>query len=132
MVPIIAAPLDGAACSRYAWPMDPMDHDLNKRYFAAIRGRDVEALLALFADDAVMILPDGKELAGKDALRTMYDYVFGTDPPPPYATASVAGPDSVATEIEAILADGTPRRTANFFYLDEHGLIKRLSVYRRG
>jgi hypothetical protein len=35
-------------------------------------------------------------------------------------------------EIEARLADGTVRRTANFYYLNAAGRIERLSVYMRG
>src|SRR5690606_33185076 len=33
--------------------------ELAERYFEAMRGRDLEAVTDLFADDAVMVLPDG-------------------------------------------------------------------------
>lgn len=105
---------------------------LADRYFAAMRARDVEALAGLFAEDAVMILPDGRELAGAGSIRAMYDHLFASDAPSPTVKAVIAGADGVAVEIEARLADGSTRRTANFFHLDSGGLIRRLSVYSRG
>lgn len=106
--------------------------ELTELYFSSVRNRDAEALAALFTEDAMMILPDGRELAGRAAIRGMYDYLFSTTAPSPTPIASVIGANAVATEIEARLPDGTIRRTANFFHLDGAGLIRRLSVYARG
>jgi hypothetical protein len=50
----------------------------------------------------------------------------------PTPLASIAGANSIAVEIEARLADGTVRRTANFYYLNAAGRIQKLSVYMRG
>lgn len=111
-------------------PADPAD--VATRYFDAIRARELDALCALFTAEAVMVLPDGRELAGIEAIRGMYTYLFGAGAPVPTAVATVVGPDSAAAEIEARLPDGSVRRTANFFHLDASGLIVRLSVYRRG
>jgi len=108
------------------------NHPVIEGYFAAIRGRDIEALLRLFAEDAVMILPDGRELDGKGSLRAMYEHLFAADPPLPAPTAAIITADGLATEIESTLPDGSVRQTANFFHLDDGGLIRRLSVYRRG
>lgn len=101
------------------------------QYFAAMRARDIEALLALFAEDAVMVLPDGRELAGARSIRGMYEYLLANNAPRPTPVAAILGTAGAATEIETQLEDGSSRKTANFFHLDA-GLIQRLSVYQRG
>jgi len=88
--------------------------------------------MALYAHDAVFTLPDGRELCGTAAIREMHLSVFTAGAPIPSPVAAVVGNGSIAVEIEARLADGTTRRTANFFHLDGAGLIRRLSVYRQG
>ena len=102
------------------------------RYFAAVRGQDLESVVGLFAENATMVLPDGKELQGVAALRAMYQHLFAVQPPTPTPTAIIPGAKGAAVEIEARFADGTSRRTANFFHLDPAGSIQRLSVYQRG
>ncbi|RJF91170.1 nuclear transport factor 2 family protein [Sphingomonas cavernae] len=106
--------------------------ELVDRYFGGMRNRDVETLLSLFVEDAVMILPDGRELAGRDAIRAMYGQLFSMQAPSPTPRTVIASESGVATEIEARLDDGTSRRTANFFQTDEDGRIRRLSIYKRG
>jgi uncharacterized protein (TIGR02246 family) len=106
--------------------------ELAELYFAHMRQRDLEGLAALFTEDAVMLLPDGRELAGLTAIRGMYQYIFSGQAPSPTPLAVVAGAELVAVEIEARFEDGTSRRTANFFHLGADGRIVRLSVYRRG
>ena len=97
-----------------------------------MRNRDIAALKALFAEDAVMILPNGQELSGPAAIQAMYEILFASSPPSPTPTAAIAGRDGVATEIATRLPDGSTRRTANFFHLDGNGRIRQLSVYHRG
>jgi 3-hydroxyisobutyrate dehydrogenase-like beta-hydroxyacid dehydrogenase len=106
--------------------------DLADRYFACMRSRDLEGLAALFAEDAVAVLPDGREVAGRAAIRGMYQHIFGAGAPTPTPLASIPGPHGVAAEIEAQLPDGSKRRTANFFHLGPDGRIVRLSIYKRG
>ena len=106
--------------------------DVADRYFACMHGRDLDALLALFADHATMILPDGTEIHGVTVLREMYRGLFAMTPPAPAPVAFIVGLDGVAVEIKTSLPDGTTRLTANFFHLDSNGLIERLSVYKRG
>ncbi|CAN7600886.1 nuclear transport factor 2 family protein [Phenylobacterium sp. LjRoot219] len=108
-------------------PTDTVD-----RYFAHMRSRDLDGLASLFTDEAAMILPDGREVAGLAAIRGMYQHIFGAGAPSPTPLATIAGPNGAATEIEARLPDGTSRRTANFFHLDADGRIARLSIYKRG
>lgn len=102
------------------------------RYFACIEARDIEGLLALYADDATFTLPDGREHSGAQAIRTMHLGVFAAGSPTPAPGARVVGERSVAVEIVAHLPDGSARRTANFFHLDDAGKIRRLSVYKQG
>lgn len=100
-------------------------------YFAAIRAKDIDNLMALYADDAVFTLPNGKQFEGKAAIREMHLHVLGAGSPTPTPLAIVESASSVAVEIEAKLPDGTVRHTANFYHLDDAGKIRRLGVYMR-
>jgi uncharacterized protein (TIGR02246 family) len=106
--------------------------DLADAYFQHMRAQDLEGLASLFAPDAVMVFPDGREAAGLEAIRGMYRHVFGAGGPSPSPAAMIVGPDGAAVEIETTLPDGSSRRTANFFHLGADGRIARLSVYKRG
>jgi hypothetical protein len=112
--------------------MGPGVTKLIDRYFAAMRDRDIESLMALFAADAVMVLPDGRELDGARTIRAMYEHLFATNPPSPAPMATIISSVGGAAEIETRLGDGSSRQTANFFHLNMAGLIRRLSVYGRG
>src|SRR5262245_17202673 len=102
-------------------------------YFSNMRARDIDALEALFAENGVMVLPDGRELDGPAAIRTMYEGLFKMSPPSPTPVVIVdGGPSVAACEIEARMENGDVRRTANFFHLNDAGRIQRLSIYRRG
>ena len=106
--------------------------ELANRYFAHIRDRNLDGLIAFFAEDATMKLPDGREFCGVAAIRAMYHSLFAAQSPSPNPVTVVAGAQQLATEIEAHLPNGTVRRTANFFLLDSQGRIKRLNIYARG
>jgi hypothetical protein len=103
-----------------------------ERYFAHMRARDIDGLTKLFTVDATFVLPDGRELRGVAEIQEMYHKLFAAAAPSPTLQAVIAGTQGVAAEIEARMPDGTVRRTANFFHCDSGGLIKRLSIYRRG
>jgi hypothetical protein len=105
--------------------------ELADRYYARMGDHDLEGMAALFAEAAVVILPDGRELAGLAAIRGMYQQIW-TAAPSPSPQAIIAGPSGVAVEIETHLPDGSSRRTANVFHLDAEGRIVRLSIYKRG
>jgi ketosteroid isomerase-like protein len=47
--------------------MDP--RAIAERYFAAIRARNINDLIALYADDATLVLPNGKESKGVAAIE---------------------------------------------------------------
>ncbi len=100
-------------------------------YFEAIRAGDIEALMALYAQDAVFILPDGRELRGAEAIRAMHASVFSASAPSPSPGRQIVAESAAAVEIEAQLRDGSVKRTTNHYSLDEHGKIARLSVYTK-
>jgi hypothetical protein len=105
--------------------------DVADRYFAAIRARNIEELIALYADDATFVLPNGTESHGIAAIRQTHENVFAAGAPLPSPQAFIVGNSGIAVEIEARLPDGTIRRTANFYHLNDQGRIQRLSVYVR-
>lgn len=106
--------------------------ELAERYFECIRARDIDGLIALYAEDATFVLPNGRVFSGAAKIREMQLGVFAASAPFPTPVAMVVGDGAVAVEIEAKLADGTTRQTANFFHLTADGRIQRLSVYMRG
>ena len=105
--------------------------DLVESYFANIRNQNLDGLIAFFAHDATMTLPDGREFAGVAAIRAMYGALFTAQSPSPRPIAVIAGAQGLAAEIEATLPNGTVRRTANFFHLNSAGMIQRMSIYAR-
>lgn len=106
--------------------------ELAERYFATVRSRDIDRFVALFAEDASFIYPDGREAKGHAAIRERQSAVFAAKPPSPSAQSMIAGENSVAVELEAALPDGAVRHMANFFYFNADGQIERLRVYRQG
>jgi hypothetical protein len=76
-------------------------------------------------------MPDGRELIGIDAIRDMYRGLFIAQSPSPTPVNLVVGENSVAAELEIRLTNGDIRRTANFFSMNDAGLIERLSIYAR-
>jgi len=101
------------------------------RYFASVRQRDLEALCALYVNEAVLCLPDGRELQGVAAIRAMYESLFAAQAPSPTPVNIIASERAVAVELEIRLPNGAKRRTANFFTIGASGLIERLSIYAR-
>lgn len=107
------------------------DHPLVARYFAAMRARDLTALRALFAPDAIVALPNGRTFEGWEAIEQMFAGLFVAAAPSPTCLRQIVGDQVIATEIETDLPDGGVRRTANFFDLDERGSITGLRSYMR-
>jgi ketosteroid isomerase-like protein len=102
------------------------------RYFDCIRARDIDGLIALYADDAIFVLPNGREFEGAKAIREMQLGVFAHGAPVPSPSRIISHGDGAAVEIQAKLADGSVRRTANFYQVNDAGKIQRLSVYMQG
>lgn len=107
------------------------DSSLANQYFSSVKNRDLDSLCALYVNEAQLVLPDGRELFGVEAIRDMYRGLFASQAPSPNPIHVVVSEQSVAAELEIHLPNGDIRRTANFFHLDDAGLIKRLSIYTR-
>jgi len=73
--------------------------EVTERYFASIRARDLDGLIALYAQDACFTLPNGREFSGIDAIREMHRSVFAAGGPIPTPLTSIAGGSSIAVEI---------------------------------
>lgn len=113
--------------------MSAIDPDgVAARYFTGMRARDLAGVLALFAPEAVLWVPDGRRFDGVEAIGGWFTHLFGVVGPTPHAVSEVSSSRAIAVEIETQLPDGTTRRTANFFDLDERGLISGLRSYARG
>jgi hypothetical protein len=80
---------------------------------AAIEGRDAAALLDLYADDAEVEIADAehppsapRRISGKEALRALFEDVYGRDMT--HAVGPVAvGPDRLGYLVRCAYADGT-------------------------
>ncbi len=101
-------------------------------YFAAIRAKDIDALMGLYAENASFTLPNGKCFTGKDAIRQMHLGVFAAGSPIPTPGTRFSGAAGIAVEIEARLPDGSVRQTTNHYRFDDTGKISALGVYMRG
>jgi ketosteroid isomerase-like protein len=110
----------------------PDPTQLAERYFTHIRERNLPGMLALFADNARCVMPDGRSFEGEAAVRAWFTNLFATQTLSPKILGSVASQSGIAVEVENQLPDGSTRNTANFFYLDSSGRIEHLRVYRRG
>ncbi len=112
--------------------------DVVERYFDAVDKLDLEAVLSLFNEDAVVTIQSAHAVheGRDDGLRTMYEELFAT-----YRThmrhvhfRHVADPENnrIASQFEVELTDGDGNETfltnCNFFYL-ENGRFSRVYIY---
>jgi 3-hydroxyisobutyrate dehydrogenase-like beta-hydroxyacid dehydrogenase len=111
-------------------PADPVA--TVEAYFAAVRAKDIDAWMALFAEEAIYALPNGQVFEGKPAIRAFQQMVFGSGSPFPTPGGRIVGSEGIAVEIAAALPDGSVRNTTNVYRFDEAGKIKSLTVYMRG
>ncbi len=104
---------------------------LARTYYRKVNAKDLEGLLALFADDAVFILPDGRQVSGVAEIRQMYERVFAHGGPQPQPVSFVAADHGVAAEVQVHLSDGTVRRMASFFQAGADEKFTSVGVYQR-
>ena len=113
-----------------ATPVDPQK--TVDAYFDAIRTKNIDVLMSLYADNATFTLPNGNSFNGKEAIRTVHLSVFACGSPIPNPGARFSGAEGIAVEISAQLPDGNVRNTTNHYRFDAAGKILSLGVYARG
>ena len=57
--------------------------EVAEAYFAAVRAKDIDAFVALFAEDASYIMPNGSEYRGTAQIREVQTGVFAHGAPFP-------------------------------------------------
>jgi len=100
-------------------------------YFAAVRARDIDAFVDLFADNAEYTLPNAMRFEGKEAIRAVQGNVFASGAPVPTPGMRYVGPDGIAVEISVELPDSATRNTVNIYRFDDTGRIRSLAVTMR-
>lgn len=100
-------------------------------YVAAVKARDLDAFVALFAEAATYTVPNGKTMTGPAEIREFQTMVFNAGQPSPTPLEWFVAPDGVAVEIEAKLPDGSARLTTNHYRFDADGRIASLRVFTR-
>ncbi|MEM9492222.1 MAG: nuclear transport factor 2 family protein, partial [Myxococcota bacterium] len=117
---------------------DPAVTEAVEAFFSALEGRDIEALLATFADDAVQLMPLAPEafpsrVAGVAALRKQFTPVM--DYQQSYEREIIGtGNDRIALVSfrgTVTTSEGKPYNNAyvNLFEIDERGRIARIVEY---
>src|SRR3974377_2000454 len=85
-------------CSSF-WEKRVDGIELANRYFASIKDQDLDGLIAFFAEDATMNLPDGREFRGVAAIRAMYHSLFAAQSPSPRPVTAVARALALAPQV---------------------------------
>lgn len=105
--------------------------DRARTYYSKINAKDLEGLLALFAEDATFTLPDGRKVSGMAEIRKMYVNVFAHGGPQPQPMTFIASDSGVAVEVQVNLADGSVRNMASFFQVGSDEKFISIGVYQR-
>ena len=121
-----------ARLRRAAGVQAPDNRATVEAYFNAVRSKDLDAFVALFADDAVYSVPNGKTMIGPAEIREFQAMVFGSGSPFPTLQGLFVAPEGVVAEVEAALPDGSRRQTTNHYRFNAAGKIANLKVYTRG
>jgi limonene-1,2-epoxide hydrolase len=116
----------------------PTARDIAEQFVQHVNKHDPDALLELFATDAVLDAPRGiGTLNGRTAIRGFYsDLMFPSKPRVRAQHFIEAGSECVVeleTRVDAEI-DGAPagvQHLAEVFELGDDGLIRRLAIYMR-
>ena len=100
-----------------------------KTYFDCVNRQDAEGVAALYADDGVLILPDGTQLQGRTAIVEFYRTVCKQSVPAPRVASFFANGNQCAAELLVSMPDGSRQPAADFFRVDAAGKIERLRIY---
>jgi SnoaL-like domain len=109
-------------------------HEVVNRYFELVPTQNVQAVVALFADNAEVFpapLPEGGPIHGHEALVSLYEGMLSHRVEFRELRMYDDGPVCV-TEIQADVGPGRPPAEAvDIFTIDADDRISRLSVYKR-
>lgn len=106
-----------------------------EQLFARFAARDLEAVLALFAEEASVFDPHypAPLMAGKGAIRSGFEWAFGTLQQPGFTIRHFwAGENSAAVEVDThhMMPGGLELNFPQVFVLEwRDGLIVRLQAY---
>lgn len=128
---VMLARIRRAAAEAEGKPAPRSPRETVESYFAAVRAKDLDAFVGLFANDSSYSVPNGKTMTGPAEIREFQTMVFGSGAPYPTPSAWFVAPDGIAVEVEARLPDGTVRQTTNHYRFDADGKIVSLRVYVR-
>lgn len=96
-------------------------------YFAAVNGRDIEAIQQVFAPQGELVTPTGR-FVGPQAIAEFYAAaVFPAADLVARPVLLLADGERVGVEIELTM-HGQKTRVADFFLI-RHGRVERLAVY---
>lgn len=76
-----AAALSQPDCEALKVEARPAIEHANGDFVRALQARDAEAIAAAYADEGLFVLPDGKVIAGRGAVRDLYAAAAAATPP---------------------------------------------------
>ena len=96
--------------------------------FQAYNAGDLERFLAVYSEDAVLVLRDGKTISGKPAMRSIYAKFFADNPKLTCTIEKREISGTTVTDVERItgLANGLEKR-ARASYDVAGGLIRKVT-----
>jgi hypothetical protein len=107
-----------------------IDHAaLAERYFRLVNERQARQIAGLFADNGVLRMPDGTAHRGAQSIRNFYQSLFDAGAPAPRLINTIGAGHRMATEMLVQMADGSCQPAADFFELNNDGLILEIRIY---
>lgn len=102
-------------------------------YLACVNARDGDALLELFAPQALVLAAGGQTIRGRDEIRAFYAGAVFPPAPVVRALRFVEQGDTCAVELEATTsaAPDLAAHLIDVFTVDQAGLITRIAIYMR-
>jgi len=102
---------------------------LARGYFERVRAKDAAGVAARFAPAGMIRLPNGKQVAGRQAIEDYYKRILALGAPNPAVQSVITEGRRCAVEIHAHRPDGTPVPVADLFTFDEAGEVVELTIY---
>lgn len=115
--------------------MSPVERTRIEQLFAAFEAKNLGAVMAQFAEDAVVFDPHYPSplMAGKAAIRSGFEWAFGTLQQPGFTIRHFwAGENNAAVEVDThhVMPGSLELKFPQAFVLEWHdGLIVRLQAY---